>query len=347
MLTGRIPLPSVRYWKPAAYSALLSRLSDALQSTPGVRAAGVSTAIPLGPGAHTKGSAAAVAPSDTSLGPSINCEWRSADAGFFAALRIPVLRGRVFGREDGTEGRRVFILSQEAARSLFGAEDPVGRQVRMNDSMGEVIGVVGDVRMKNITDPPDRVVYLPLSQGGFFAVFTVFVRTDDRPEAAAVLIRERLREIDPNLPAYGFRPMRGWVETNSARARIRTWVLALLAGVALALGMIGIYGVLAYLVALRRQEFGVRLALGAQPGNLLRLVLKQGLSLAFVGVITGLAGAMLLAKALDSLLFGVSARDPITFFGVAVLLLVAALIACYVPARRAAKVDPMVALRYE
>jgi predicted permease len=347
VLTARIPLPSVKYWKPGVYSALLSRLADALQSTPGVRAAGISTAIPLGPGAHTAGKAVAVAPSDTSLGPSINCEWQSADAGFFAALRIPVLRGRFFGREDGIDGRRVFILSQEAARSLYGAEDPVGRQLRMNDSMGEVVGVVGDVRMRNITDPPDRVVYVPLSQGGFFGVFTVFVRTEDRPEAAANLIRERLREIDPSLPAFGFRPMRDWVENNSARARIRTWVLALLAAVALALGMIGIYGVLAYLVTLRRQEFGIRLALGAQPGNVLRLVLAQGLGLALMGVAIGLAGAMLLAKVLDTLLFGISAHDPMTFLGVAVILLLAALIACYVPSRRAANVDPMVALRCE
>ena len=100
------------------------------------------------------------------MGQSIDCEWRSADAGFFAALRIPLLRGRVFGREDGPDGRRVFVLSQEAARSLYGAEDPVGRQLRVNDAIGEVIGVVGDVRMRNITDPPDRVVYVPLSQGG-------------------------------------------------------------------------------------------------------------------------------------------------------------------------------------
>ncbi|HEV8385177.1 MAG TPA: ABC transporter permease [Candidatus Acidoferrales bacterium] len=347
VLTARIPLPSGKYWRAAAYSALLSRLTDALRSAPGVSAAGVSSAIPLGPGSHTMGKAAAIAPSDTSLAQPINCDWRSADAGFFAALRIPVLRGRLFGRENVPDGRRVFVLSQEAARSLYGAEDPVGRQLRVNDAVGEVIGVVGDVRMKNITDPPARVVYLPLEQAGFFGVFTVFVRTGDRPEAAAALIRERLREIDPNVPAYGFRPMRDWVENSSARARIRTWVLALLAGVALALGMIGIYGVLAYLVTLRRHEFGVRLALGARPGNLLRLVLVQGLGLALIGVATGLAGSLLLTRILDTLLFGVGARDPMTFLGVAMLLLLSALIACYVPARRAARADPIAALRME
>jgi ABC-type antimicrobial peptide transport system permease subunit len=141
--------------------------------------------------------------------------------------------------------------------------------------------------------------------------------------------------------------MEDWVATSSARTRIRTWVLALLAAVALALGMIGIYGVLAYLVTLRRHEFGVRLALGAQPATLLRLVLGQGLRLAAIGIAIGLVGAVMLTRVLETLLFGISTRDPITFLGVAVLLLVAASIACYAPARRAAHSDPIAALRAE
>jgi putative ABC transport system permease protein len=281
------------------------------------------------------------------VGQAVNCEWRSVDDGFFAALGIPVVRGNIFDREVGPDGRRVFVISQEAARSLYGAEDPIGRQLRLNDSVGEVIGVVGDVRMRDIADPPDRVVYCPLSQAGFFGVFAVFVRTHDAPATAAALIRERLHELDPNLPAYGFRPMGEWVENRSARARIRTWVLAALAGVALTLGIIGIYGVLAYLVTLRRHEFGVRLALGAQRGALVKLVLAKGLALALAGVIIGLAGAVLLADLLEKLLFGVSAHDPVTFLAVGLLLLLASLLACYVPARRAARVDPMVALRHE
>ncbi len=167
------------------------------------------------------------------------------------------------------------------------------------------------------------------------------------PEAAATLIRERLREIDQAVPAYGFRSMNDWIDASSARTRIRTWVLVLLAAVALALGMIGIYGVLAYLVTLRRHEFGVRLALGAQPGSLLRLVLGQGLGLAAIGIAIGLAGAMMFTRVLETLLFGISTRDPMTFLGIAILLLVAAFVACYAPARRAARADPIAALRAE
>jgi ABC-type antimicrobial peptide transport system permease subunit len=141
--------------------------------------------------------------------------------------------------------------------------------------------------------------------------------------------------------------MDDWVDTSSARTRIRTWALAFLAAVALALGMIGVYGVLAYLVTLRRHEFGVRLALGAQPGSLLRLVLGQGLRLAAIGIAIGLAGAVMLTRILETLLFGVSTRDPMTFLGVAILLVMAVLIACYAPARRAARIDPITALRAE
>jgi putative ABC transport system permease protein len=285
---------------------------------------------------------------DSAPGQPTNLGWRSVDAGYFTALRIPLVRGRVFRAEDESGKRRVFVLSQQAALTLYGASDPIGRQLRLNDDVGEVIGVVGDVRMKSLADPPDRVVYLPISQGGRFAVFAVLVKTrNGSPDAAASLIRERLREIDSTLPVYGFRALDDWIDASSARTRIRSWVLGLLASVALALGMIGIYGVLAYLVTLRRHEFGVRLALGAQPRSLLRLVLRQGLGLAAIGIAIGLAGAAVLTRVLETLLFGVSTRDPATFLGVAMLLFAAALIACYAPARRAAQADPMAALRSE
>jgi putative ABC transport system permease protein len=348
VLTARIALPRARYSDGPAISTFFARLTDALESSPGVQKAGVSNAIPLGSGSVIAGDAVAVAPPDPSLAQPMNVGWLSVDADFFAALRIPVLRGRVFVPEDLPDKRRVFVLSRQASRSLYGAEDPVGRQLRLNDAVGEVIGVVGDIRMKSLADPADRLVYLPLSQGGRFGGYALFVRMQGGPpDTAATLIRERLREIDSGLSAYGFRPMHDWFDSSSARNRIRTWVLVLLAAVALAVGMVGIYGVLAYLVNLRRHEFGVRLALGAQPNSLLRLVLGQGLGLAAAGVAAGLAGALLLTRVLENLLFAVSARDPITFVGVAMLLLFAALIACYVPARRAARADPMSALRSE
>src|SRR5439155_2934207 len=324
VLTARISLPRERYADGEAISALLSRLTNALKSAPGVQAAGASSGIPLGPGSTTSGTLAAIGAWDSALGQPMNSAWRSVDTGFFAALRVPLLRGRVFGPGDSAGKRRVFVLSQQAARSLYGSSDPIGRLLQFDGAVGEVIGVVGDIRLKSIADPPEPVVYLPVSQGGRFSVFAVFVKTGTgSPDATARLIRARLREIDPALPVYGFRAMDDWVDASSARTRIRTWVLALLAAVALALGMIGIYGVLAYLVTLRRHEFGVRLALGAQPGSLLRLVLGEGLGLAAIGIAIGLVGAVMLTRVLEAMLFDVSTRDPMTFLCVAILLFVA------------------------
>lgn len=348
VLTARISLPRARYSDGTTISILFSRLTDALKSSPGVQAAGVSNGIPLGSGSSVAGGAVAMDTPASALGQPTTVGWRSVDGGYFSALRVPLLRGRVFGPEDSPGKRPVFVLSQEAALSLYGAGDPVGRQLRLNDVVGEVIGVVGDVHMTNVADPPERVVYVPISQGGRFAVFAVFVRTrDGSAEAAASLIRERLREIDSALPVYGIRTMNDWVDLSLARTRTRTWVLGLLAALGLVLGMIGIYGVLAYLVTLRRHEFGVRLALGASPGALLRSVMSEGLRLGAIGIAIGLVGAFLLTRVLESFLFGVSTHDPLTFLGVAILLPIAVLIACYSPARRAARVDPVIALRHE
>jgi putative ABC transport system permease protein len=164
VLTARISLPQTRYAGGEAISAVLSRLIDAIKSVPGVQAAGASNAIPLGPGSTITGTAVAIGASNSGPSQPTSFGWRSADAGYFAALRIPLLRGRIFGPEDGTAKRRVFVLSQQAALSLYGSSDPVGRRLQLNDAVGEVIGVVGDVRMKSIADPPERVVYVPISQ---------------------------------------------------------------------------------------------------------------------------------------------------------------------------------------
>jgi putative ABC transport system permease protein len=347
VLTARISFPRDRYPTGRNSAEMLSRLTKSLESAPGVKMAGFSSAVPLGPGGQTGMGAAA---SDGGI-PSknlIESSWRLADSGFFRTLQIPVLRGRTFSQEDSADSRRVFVISREAARIFYGDRDPIGRSLRLeNGFVGEVIGVVGDVRMMNIGEPPSPTVYLMPAQFGRMAVLRILVRTQGDPESAIPILREKLKQIDPNLVAHGFRSMSQLVEDNSATARIGSGIMVLLAGVALCLGVIGIYGVISYLVALRRQEYGVRMALGARPVDLLTLVLGQGLRLVVPGIALGIVAALFLDRLLETLLFGISPRDPRTFLAVAVILAAAALVACYAPARRAAKVDPITALRSE
>lgn len=340
VLTAKLALFSARYPNGTAISGLLSRLTDALERAPGVRAAGVSSAIPLSPGAQT---ITAVA---TETEGSLGCEWRLVDSGYFRALQIPLLRGRLFGPEDGPDSPHVFVISQQTARALYGRGDPIGRRLRLDlGRTGEVVGVVGDVRMRNLGATPERVVYFPPSQFGFFPLFNVVVRIDGPPEAATAILRDRLKAIDPNLPPYEIQSMQHWVDHNSARMRIRTFLITSLGAIALLLGVVGVYGVTSYMVTLRAHEFGVRAALGARPRALLRLVIEQGLRFALVGIVLGLAAAALVADLVRSLLFEVDARDPVIFAGVALVVGLVALSASYVPARRAASADPLIVLR--
>ncbi|MGH9630691.1 MAG: FtsX-like permease family protein [Bryobacteraceae bacterium] len=190
-------------------------------------------------------------------------------------------------------------------------------------------------------------MYFPISQGFYFPVYTIVLRTQGEPGQAAGLLRQRIREIDPNLPAYNVQTMTHWVDNSTSQARINTWLLTSLAVAALLLGAIGIYGVISYMVAIRTQEIGVRIALGARSSDVHRLVLGQALVLALGGVFLGLAAAFTATHVLADLLFEVAPRDPVTFTVAPAVLCVSALLASYLPARRAARVDPMVALRTE
>ena len=201
--------------------------------------------------------------------------------------------------------------------------------------------------MTNLGEPLERVVYRPPSQFGFFPLFNLVVRTDEQPESAAALIRERLKALDPNLAAYEIRSMQHWVDRNTALMRIRTVLIASLGAIALLLGVIGVYGVMSYMVTLRRHEFGLRVALGARPSAVPLIVVGEGLRLALGGMALGLVAALFVGDRMRDLLFEVDARDPATFAGVALVVGLTALAASYVPARRAANADPLIVLRAE
>jgi putative ABC transport system permease protein len=342
VVTAKLSLVRARLPNGAAIAAFLARLTDDLERTRGVEVAGVSSAIPLSPGAYTITNVAA------ETEPVVSCQWRLVDAGYFRALQIPILRGRTFSSQDVAESPRVFVISQQTARALFGESDPIGRRLRLeNGNSGEVVGVVADVRMRNLGEPPERVVYFPPSQFGFFPLFNVVVRTPLQPDQAAAVIRDRLKALDGNLAAYEVQSMQHWVDRNSATMRVRTALMSALGVVALLLGVVGVYGVMSYLVSLRMREFGIRTALGAPPWAIPVSIVRRTAIYAATGTALGFAAALPLVDRMRGLLYGIDPKDPGTFAGVAAIVVFVALAASVVPARRAARTEVLIVLRTE
>jgi putative ABC transport system permease protein len=237
------------------------------------------------------------------------------------------------------------IISQLLASQTFPNEEPLGKRLvmAMNNQPFEIIGIVGDIRHRSLESQPAAAMYLPAYAGGM----NVVLRTKGEPASLAAAVRKEVRGIDADQPIAAVQTMEQWLETSTAGPRYRTTLLTLFALVALLLAFTGIYGVMSYSVSQRTHEIGVRMALGARQLDVLRLVVRQGMVLVVVGVGLGLLGAFALTRVMSTLLFGVTAKDPVTFVAVAALLTLVAFVACYIPARRATKVDPLVALRYE
>ncbi|MDQ3134046.1 MAG: ABC transporter permease, partial [Acidobacteriota bacterium] len=264
----------------------------------------------------------------------------------------PMRAGREFTEQDTDESPKVAIISKAMARSAFApGVDPIGQRLRLFDPTDPdtewhtIVGVVADARYREVRDARWDV-YVPYRQFAF-PVRYITVRTASDPAAFAAIVRREVAALDPQQAVTSVKTTRQLFSENVARPRFNSLLLGLLASLAALLAGLGIYGVISYSVAERTREIGVRIALGAQRGDVLRLVLKQGLTLILGGIVIGLVAAFLLARLMESLLFGISAADPATFIVVSLLLIVVALLACYIPARRAMRVDPMVALRYE
>jgi predicted permease len=272
--------------------------------------------------------------------------------GYFRSVGIPLVRGRLFDDHDVIDAPHVAVISESLVRAKWPDQDPIGRSIEFGNMDGDprllaVVGVVGDVRERSLEKPPRPTIYVnyrqrPQSTGHFSAV----VRTTGDPAAVIGSARKIVHDLDPDVPPSTNSFATIFAASTSAR-RFNLILFGIFAATALLLAIAGIYGVLAYSVARRTREMGVRMALGASAGNVLRLVLGQAMVTATVGVFLGLAGSFILMRFLQSMLFEVGAADPLTFAAVAVLLFGVALLASYLPARRATKVDPIVALRYE
>ncbi|HSF24517.1 MAG TPA: ABC transporter permease, partial [Blastocatellia bacterium] len=350
VLTMNVALRGANYREPEKRIAFFSQLIERVKAIPGVQSAGTISGLPLG-GSNWGRSLTVEGRPVLSVGeaPSINHCVISPD--YFSAMGIAILKGRVFDDRDSREAPKVTIIDERLAREYWPNEDPIGKRIRFgppedNEPWHTIVGVVGDVRHERLDAQTRKSVYLPYVQvpiGGS----SIAVRTEGRPENLIAAVRAQVRELDPDLPVTRIMPMTEVVARSVWQPRLYTVLFGVFAAVALILATVGIYGVMSYAVTQRTREIGLRMALGAQRTDVLKLVVGQGILLAAVGVGVGLVAAIALTRLMSTLLFGVTATDPITFAAVSMLLSGVALGACFIPARRAAKVDPMIALRYE
>jgi putative ABC transport system permease protein len=270
---------------------------------------------------------------------------------YFSAFGIALSRGRAFTTADTANTELVAVVSETAARRFFQHEDPLGKRINLNDqgppTWVQIVGVVKDVKYNGLTDETQPAIYQPLAQAQSSGIALVLKTETANTTGLTAAVREMLKSVDKDLPLIPQFSMQQRLALAMAQPRFRTTLIALFAALALLLACVGIYGVTSYAVTQRSHEFGIRVALGAQSRDVMRLVLRQGLTLTLAGVGGGLLASLALTRLMRKLLFGVSATDPLTFIAVTLLLIVVALVACWIPARRATKVDPLIAIKYE
>ncbi len=350
VMAFNLDLPDARYGKPAQSADFFKNLLEKVRAVPGVKSASAVMPLPL---------------TSNSLRTSFEIEGqpmaksdlprtfiRAVGLDYFGTMRIPLVAGREFNERDDRHAPHVIIINQTLARKFFSGENPIGKHMKpgMNadksDSTCEIIGVVGDIKHRNLWQPPDPESYVPYEQNPIGAM-DIVVRSEADPMTLLPAMRAQVRAIDSELPIYKAQRMEEYVAASVAQRRFTSLLCSIFAGAGLLLAVVGLFGVMSYSVAQRTHEIGVRVAVGAAKADILRLILKEGMGITIIGIVVGLFGTLAVSTILRSQLYGVSARDPLTFVGVILLLALVALAACYIPARRATRVDPMVALRYE
>jgi putative ABC transport system permease protein len=348
VLTARIDLPNP-YSQPEKKTQFFGQLQQRVAALPGVEAVGMVTELPL---ARQSADLPFKVDGRAEQNPiqGGHADLRNVNHDYFRAMRIPLLRGRNFTGSEVIESAQVVVISDVLARRYFPGEDPIGRRLRVDlvsKEPYEIIGVVGDVRHRGLNLDLRQTMYYPSLRIGYTNLVIRTAPSLADPTSLTAAVRKEVMAIDPNQPVANVKTMGRWVSESVAQPRFRTLLLGLFSAIALLISIVGVYGVMSYAVTQRTHELGIRIALGAQTRDVLKIVVAQGMKLSSLGIVIGLAAAFGLTRLLKSLLFGVSATDPLTFIGIALLLTFVAFIACWLPARRAAKVDPMVALRYE
>jgi putative ABC transport system permease protein len=346
LLTLRLSLPSAKYPNVEKKRAFFDQLLPRLEALPGVAAVGAISGLPVsfqGGGATFQIEGRAEPNNATPM-----TTYRIVSPAYFRAMKIQLLAGRVFTAQDREGVEPVAIIGETLARISWPNESPLGKRVRWGAANGPqmtIVGIVRDVKLHQLSQARPQL-YMPYAQAPF-EPYEIALRTKADPLSLASAVRYEVWGVDKDVPIANVRTMEQMLADSITRERFNVLLLAIFAGLALALALVGIYGVMSYTVAHSTREIGIRMALGARPQDVLKLVVGQGLVLTLVGVGAGVAGAFALTRLMKSLLFGVTATDPLTFVGVSVVLIVVAVLACYLPARRATKVDPLVALRYE
>ncbi|HYK21801.1 MAG TPA: ABC transporter permease [Pyrinomonadaceae bacterium] len=351
VLTFNVGLPEIKYdYKKQAQ--FFVDLKSRLESTPGVQSASSILPLPLSGdrfGISFEIEGRPVAPKDQ---PS--ADFFTTGVGYFRSMGIPIIKGRDFDDRDKHGSNGVVIVTETFARQFFPNEDALGKRIKPGISTidgeeepwREIIGIAGDIRNRTLNTEPKPAYYVPQTQVPFDSAVMV-VKTTGDPHSFVSAVRKEVAAMDPDVPLFGIKSMDEYLSASVAAPRFNTTLLSIFAGVALVLTIVGLYGVMSYSVAQRTNEIGIRLALGAQSRDVLLLVVRQGAVLIVVGLTIGLGVAFVVMRVIESLLFGVKAKDPFTFAAVAALLALVALLACYVPALRATRVDPMQALRCE
>jgi putative ABC transport system permease protein len=352
-LTMVVSLPTTRYAETSRQVAFFQQAVERVGKLPGVEAAGVTTDIPLFGGSSTGFDVEGRPPYAPGQRPLV--EFRSVSPGYFRAMGITLLRGRAFTEQDRADAPGVVIINETLARRYFPDEDPLGKRLGLSrpTDWREIVGVARDTRNSGLDEEVKPEAYLPYTQSApdYLAAsisgMVVVARTTSDPQGMAAAVKREVQGLDRNQPVYNIKTMEQYLADSIAQRRFNMLLLAVFAGVAVLLAVVGLYGMMSYTVLQRTHEIGLRMALGAQGRDILRMAVRQGLVIILIGIAVGLAGALALTRVMSGLLYGVGVTDPPTFAAIASLLAFVSLLACYIPARRATKVDPLIALRYE
>jgi len=354
LLTMQLSLPRARYPQETQIADFYHQLVEHLQALPGVQSVGLSMGLP--PNLLALENPFRLASEPIVPGKQLTvAEEMTISPGYFQTLGVPLIRGRFFTDSDRNRKDQILLINENMAKQYFPNQDPVGQRIQTGDANPDapwetIVGVVGNVKYQGLDAKPAPTLYAPYFEEGWTSWsrdMFVILRSSESESAIMPAVRETVWAMDKQLPIDSVRSMDDLLADSVMQPRFRTVLLGIFALLALVLSAAGIYGVISYSVLQRTQEIGIRMALGANLGDVLRLVLGQGAKLALLGVVIGTPVALALARLMQTLLFGISPGDPLTLLGVTLLLLLVGLLACYVPARRAMRVDPIVALRYE